>query len=72
MEIQHLACKLSIWWVLSVGEVGPLGRGDQGLDLVQVALVAGGEVVQAGHVVVLSELGFDQVGADEAGCAGDE
>ena len=40
------------------GEVGPLGRGDQGLDLVQVALVAGGEIVQTGHVMVLFEQGF--------------
>jgi hypothetical protein len=53
------------------GEVLPLRWGDQGLDFVEVALVAGGEVVQADHALVEFEQGFQQVAADEAGYAGD-
>jgi hypothetical protein len=53
-------------------EAGPLFGGDQGLDFVQVALVAGGEVVQADDALVEFEQGLQQVGADEAGHAGDE
>jgi hypothetical protein len=34
-------------------------------------LVAGGKVVQADDGMVFSEQGFDQIEADEAGCAGD-
>ena len=52
-------------------ESGPLLLGDQGLDFVQVVLVAGGEVVQAHYCLVQFEQGFQQVGADEAGYAGD-
>ena len=53
-------------------EVGPLGGGDQALHFVQVALVAGGEVVQANHALVELEQGLQQVTADEAGHACDE
>lgn len=49
----------------------PLGT-DQALHLVEVALVAGGEVVQPDHALVELKQGFEQVGADEAGYAGDE
>lgn len=49
-----------------------MGRGDQGLDLIQVVLVAGGEVVEPDDGLVELEQGFQQVGADEAGHAGDE
>lgn len=53
-------------------KVGPLLRGDQALHFVQVALVAGGEVVEADHALVKLEQGFEQVAADEAGHTGDE
>ena len=54
------------------GELGPLFSGDFALDFVQVVLVAGGEVVQADDGLVEAQQGFQQVGADKAGHAGDE
>ncbi len=53
-------------------ELGPLLWGDQGLDFVQVALVAGGEVVEADHALVEFEQGFKQVAANEASHTGNE
>src|SRR5690606_7044439 len=54
------------------GEARPLLGADEFAHLVQVLLVAGGEVVQADHALVELEQGFEQVGADEAGDAGDQ
>ena len=53
-------------------EVGPLRGAHQGLHFVQVALVAGGKVVQANHALAELEQGFEQVAANEAGHAGDQ
>lgn len=53
-------------------KVGPLGRGDEALHLVKVALVARGEVVKAYHALVELKQGFEQVAADEAGHACDQ
>ena len=44
----------------------------QALHLVEVALVAGGEVVQADDRLVELQQGLEQVAADEAGDAGDQ
>jgi len=52
-------------------EATPLLFSDQGLDLVQVVLVAGGEVVQAHYCLVQFKQGFQQVGAYETGDSGD-
>ena len=57
---------------LNEAEARPLLGTDQALHLVKVALVAGGEVVQPDHALVELEQGFEQVGADEAGYAGNE
>jgi hypothetical protein len=38
----------------------------------QVALLAGGEVVDDGDLVPALEQGIDEIGSDEAGSAGDE
>ena len=57
---------------LDEAEAGPLFFGDQSLDLIQVVLVAGGEVVQAHYCLVQLEQGFQQIGAYETGNAGDE
>lgn len=57
---------------LDEAEVGPLGGGDKGLHFIEVALVAGGKVVQAHHALIQLEQGFEQVAANEAGHAGDE
>ncbi|MCY1526865.1 hypothetical protein D9M68_619090 [compost metagenome] len=46
-----------------------LGR-DRTADFVQVALVAGGEIVQAGDGLAQFQQGLQQVRADEAGAAG--
>ena len=54
------------------GKIGPLVGGDGVLNFVQVVLVAGGEVVQADDSLVKAQQGFQQVGADEAGHAGDQ
>jgi hypothetical protein len=56
---------------LDEAEVLPLRRGDQGFYFVQVALVAGGEVVEADHALVEFEQGLEQVAPDEAGYACD-
>lgn len=40
--------------------------------LIQVVLVAGGEVVQADHGLAQAQQGFQKVGADKAGHAGDQ
>lgn len=53
-------------------EARPLLGTDQALHLVEVALVAGGKVVQPDYALVELEQGLEQVGADEAGYAGDE
>jgi len=53
-------------------EAGPLRRGDKSLHFVEVALVAGGEIIQAHHALVELEQGFQQVAANEACHAGDE
>eukprot|EP01022_Parablepharisma_sp_SALTPOND_P004211 TRINITY_DN118_c1_g1_i1.p1 TRINITY_DN118_c1_g1~~TRINITY_DN118_c1_g1_i1.p1 ORF type:complete len:1598 (-),score=548.50 TRINITY_DN118_c1_g1_i1:18136-22929(-) len=53
-------------------EVGPGRLADLGPDFVQVGLAAGAEVVQAGHLLAQQEQPGQQVGADEAGHAGDE
>jgi hypothetical protein len=47
-------------------EVSPLRGCDYALHFVQVALVAGGEVVQAHHALVELEKGFEQVAANES------
>jgi len=39
-------------------ELGPLRRGDEVLHLIQVALVAGGKVVQTHHALAQFEQGF--------------
>lgn len=52
-------------------EALPLFRCDQALHFVQVVAVAGGEVVQADDGLVQLEQGFKEIGADEAGYAGD-
>ena len=53
-------------------EVVPLRGGDQALHFIQVALVAGGKVVQSNDALVEFEQGFKQVAADEAGHTSDE
>ncbi len=53
-------------------EVGPLLGGGEGLHLGQVALVAGGKVVEPDDARAQLEQGFKQVAANEAGHAGDE
>lgn len=67
---------LAVFWIADVAlpelEVGPLGWGNQGSDFVQVALVAGGEVVQPHHALVELEQGFKQIAANKAGRAGNE
>jgi hypothetical protein len=57
---------------LDEAEVGPLVWGDQALDFVQVALMAGGEVIDAYHALVQLEQGFQQIAADEASHAGNQ
>ena len=53
-------------------EPPPLQGRHEGLDGVQIAVVAGGKVVQADHVLVELQQGLQQVAAQEAGHAGDE
>lgn len=53
-------------------EVLPLFGVDQALHLIQVVLVAGGEVIQPHHPLVELQQGFQQVGADKAGHPGDQ
>ena len=53
-------------------KVSPLVVCDQALHFIQIALVAGGKVVQTDDALVELEQGFEQVAADEAGHAGDE
>lgn len=57
---------------LDKGEARPLVGRDEAHDLIQVALVAGGEVVEADDPLIELEKGLEQVGPDEAGYAGDE
>jgi hypothetical protein len=45
---------------------------DTGAHVIEIALVAGGEVVEAGHLLAAAQQMFEQVRADEAGAAGDE
>lgn len=54
------------------GEARPLLGRDRCADFVQVALVAGGKVVQAGDGLVQLQQGLQQVRADEAGASGHE
>ena len=53
-------------------ELGPLPWGDQSLDFIEVALVAGGEIVEADHALVEFEQGFEQVATNEASHTGNE
>lgn len=48
-------------------KAGPLSGCDQGPHLIEVALISGGEVVQADHALVEPEQRLKQVAADEAG-----
>ena len=57
---------------LDEAEARPLRRRNEALHFIQVALVAGGEVVQPHDFLVQLEQGFEQVAADEAGDAGDQ
>lgn len=57
---------------LDKGEAGPLVGRDEAHDFIQVALVAGGEVIEANDPLVELEKRLEQVGPDEAGYAGDE
>jgi len=52
-------------------EARPLLRLHQGLNFVQVVLMAGGKTVQPHHLLVKPQEGFEQVAADEASHAGD-
>ena len=74
--VNSFACLLAISQVADVAvyeaEVGPLRGGDEGLHFVQVALVAGGKVVQADDALAELKQGFQQVGADETGHSGDK
>ena len=56
---------------LDEGEVSPLGFGDQRLDLVEVVLVAGGEVIEADHHLVQFQQCLQEVRTYEAGGTGD-
>src|SRR5690606_14565056 len=53
-------------------ETRPLLRRDQRCHFIQVALEPGGEVIQPDHALVQAQQGFQQVGADEAGTAGQQ
>ncbi len=53
-------------------EIFPLVRIDRLLDFVQVAPVAGGEIVEAYDLLVRRQELFQEVGAYEAGDSGDE
>jgi len=53
-------------------EARPLFCGDQRLHFIEVALVAGGEIVQADDALIQLEQGFQQVAADEASHTGDK
>lgn len=53
-------------------EALPLGFGYETLDFVEVTLIAGGKIIQSDDPLVEFEQGFKEVGADEAGDAGDE
>ena len=53
-------------------EVPPLFGAHRFLDFVQVVLMAGCEVVQTDDRLVQLQQGFQQIGADEAGAAGDQ
>ena len=50
-------------------EVGPLLGFNQSMDLIQIALVTGAEVIQTDDAMVEFEQGFEKVAADEAGYA---
>ena len=75
--VQHIvdarASPLAVFQIANVAlnelEVGPLRRRNQAFHFVQVVLVAGGEVVQAGHALVELEQGLQQVAANETGHA---
>jgi hypothetical protein len=45
-------------------------RRDPTLNLVQIALMSGGEIIQANNPLPQLQQGFEQIGADEAGNAG--
>ena len=49
-----------------------MGGRDEGLDLVQIALIARSEVVEPNDTLVELEQGFQEVGADKTGNTGDE
>ena len=53
-------------------EVGPLLVAYQGLNFVQVTLVAGSKVVETYHTLVELEQGFEQVAADKPSNTSDE
>jgi len=57
---------------LNEAEARPLVGADEALYLVEVALVAGGEIVQPDHALIELEESFEQVGTDETGHTGDE
>ena len=73
MTVNHGA--LAVFQIADIAldepEVSPLLLCNKALHFVQVALVAGGKVVQADYALVELEQGFEQVAADEAGHAGD-
>ena len=52
------------------GEPLPLRWRDQAAHFVQIAPVAGGEVVQSNNPLIPLEQGLQQVGADETGHSG--
>ncbi|MNR64573.1 hypothetical protein D3C85_1872620 [compost metagenome] len=53
-------------------EALPLFSGNKGLNLVEVTLVTGGEVIQPDYTLAELKQGLQQVGADKAGHACDE
>lgn len=57
---------------LEESKARPLFAGDHAANLVEVALVAGGEVIEADDRLVEGKQGFQKVRADEAGDPGDE
>jgi len=69
--VQHVVDTLAVGQAANVAldeaEARPLRRRDEALHFVQVALVAGGEVVQPHHLMVPLEQRFEQLAADEAG-----
>ncbi len=66
-----LAARRSALDQLGVGNV-PLDKLKQGVVQLQVVALARGEVVDDAHGVATRQQGVTQVGADEAGTAGDQ